>query len=83
MAELNYYSKCLHSVFGVRYDELNPSDLVYGNTQRTIAGAYNYLINQNFICLKLLYEHHLDQKYPANTRWKDNEIRAALQIIFN
>lgn len=83
LAELNYYCKKWKSVFALRYDELNPTDLTYGDTQRTITYAYNYLIHQNFLCLKLQYQQHLNLDYPSDTRYKDDEVRAILQVIFN
>jgi len=83
LAELNYYTKALQSVFSVRYDEFNPSDLVYGNTESTLAFAYNYYIRQNFLCIKLQYQHHFDLQYPPDTIWKDDEVRAEFQVIFN
>lgn len=82
LVELNYYFKKIKSAFAVRYDELNPSDLVYGNTQRTIGYGYNYFIRQNFLCIKIQYLQHLKQTYPAGTIWKDDELRAGIQLIF-
>jgi hypothetical protein len=80
--ELNYYCKPLHSVLAVRYDDLNPTDLTYGIQQRTIAFAYNYFIRQNFLCVKLQYEHHLPTPY-GDVIWKDDDLRAEFQVIFN
>jgi len=82
LAQINYYLKPIKSVFAVRYDEFNPTDLTWGDTERTVAFAYDYMFKQNFACIKLQYEHHLPLE-SANIIWKDDEIRLGLQFIFN
>ena len=54
-AQLNYHSKFLHSVFAVRYDELNPSDLTVNDTYKALSFAYNYQIDGYKHVLKLQY----------------------------
>ncbi|MEI7801213.1 MAG: porin [Bacteroidota bacterium] len=83
LAELNYFCRPLNSVFCVRYDELNPSDLIYGSNPRTLGFAYNYLIRQNFLSLKLQYLHHLPYTFPANAIWKDDDLTLEFQVLFN
>ncbi len=83
LVELNYYCRKMKSVFAVRYDELNPNDLIFGNTERTMSYCYNYFIRQNFLCLKAAYEEHFNLVYPAGTRYKDDELRVGIQVIFN
>jgi hypothetical protein len=83
IVQLNYLCKPIKSVFAVRYDEFTPTNIAYGNYENTLAFAYNYNIRQNFLCLKIAYEHHFDQTYPANTVWKDDDLRAIIQILIN
>jgi hypothetical protein len=82
IGELDYYNKCLKSLVGVRYDQLDPSDLVYGGTQRTVGFCYNYLIQQNYLVIKFEYDDHLPTPYQSVV-WKGNEINLELQWIFN
>ena len=83
LLQANYYYRPLKSVFCVRYDELNPNDLVYGNTQRTMSYAYNYFIRQNALCFKVLYEHHLNTSYQdVVVSGKNDVLLAEVQVIF-
>jgi hypothetical protein len=83
LVQLNYLCKPIKSVFAVRFDQFTPTNLAYGNYENTLAFAYNYNIRQNFLCLKIAYEHHFDQIYPANAVWKDDDLRAIIQILIN
>jgi len=85
IVELNYLCKPLKSVFAVRWDQYTPTNLAYGNYENTLSFAYNYNIKQNFLCLKIAYEDHFNQTYPApnGTIWKDDDLRAIIQILFN
>jgi hypothetical protein len=81
--QLNYLCKPIKSVFAIRFDQFTPTNLAYDNYQNTLAFAYNYNIKQNFLCLKIAYEDHLNQAYPAGTIWKNSDIRAMIQIMIN
>ena len=85
IVELNYLCKPLKSVFAVRWDQYTPTNLAYGNYENTLSFAYNYNIKQNFLCLKIAYEDHFNQTYPTpnGTIWKDDDLRAIIQILFN
>ncbi|HEU4716349.1 MAG TPA: porin [Bacteroidia bacterium] len=81
IASVNYYCKCLHSVFAVRYDELNPDDLTLHDTERTISFAYNYLISQENACVKIQYWYHLDNDL-THEPWTPNQLRVGFQLLF-
>ena len=78
----NYYFKSIKSVVAVRFDEMNPNDLVPDNTRQTIGVAYNYCVGGfQDIVWRIEYRHHLEEK-ATNKPWKPHEIRTAFQYRF-
>ena len=81
VAELSYNMKPWHSLLAVRYDELNPSDLVADNTTRSIEYAYTYKIPKLGVTCKLFYAHFLPYA-TSGIAWKQDEVRAGLEYWF-
>jgi hypothetical protein len=77
----NYYSKKLKSLIAVRYDEFNPTDLVVGNTMKTVSYAFNYFINGPNSVIKIQYWQRLKQE-NINKQWNDDQIRIGWVLLF-
>ncbi|TVR79011.1 MAG: hypothetical protein EA412_07205 [Chitinophagaceae bacterium] len=80
MAQASYFIKPIKSVFAVRYDELNPHDLIVGNTRKTISFAYNFLINGDDNLIRLQYWHRLEEE-QTGLPWSEDQIR--IGWVFN
>ena len=76
----NYYAKSIQSVFALRYEDLNPNDLIIGNFQRTFSCSYAYLIREFNTVLRLQYWHRFPEERTGQA-WKANEIRIGLQFM--
>jgi Phosphate-selective porin O and P len=81
IAQCNYYSKKLKSIFALRYDEFNPNDLALGDNRETVSAAYNYLINGMNSSIKVHYFHRLKAENAA-APWSDDQLRIGWQVKF-
>ena len=81
IAQCNYYSPKLKSIFALRYDEFNPNDLVLGDNRETVSAAYNYLIDGMNSSIKIHYFHRLQAK-DALAAWSEDQIRIGWQVKF-
>lgn len=79
--QATYHSNKLKSIFGVRYDEFNPNDLVLGDNRETLSLAYNYLFDGMNNSLKVQYFHRLKAE-NALAVWSENQLRIGWQIRF-
>ena len=79
---LSYASRKLHSIFAVRYDQLNPNDLVLNNTEESLTFAYAYQIQGFRSMIKAQYNHRLvDRNNPLIRRF-DDQLRIGWQYLF-
>jgi hypothetical protein len=79
---LNYYAKPLKTLFAVRYDEINPNEIVSDNTKRTVSFAAVYMFKGSLgACLRAEFFHRLKDS-RTNVGWKDDEIRLGAQYLF-
>lgn len=79
--QANYYFDAIDTILAVRYDEVNPSTLVAGNTRRSLSYSLNYLLDDEFnAAIKLNYFQHL--AYPnTELKWKEDELRLLFQLL--
>lgn len=81
VAQLSYFAKPLKSLFSVRYDNLNPNDVVTNDLEECITFGYAYLINGFNAAFKAQYNHRLvDRKNPKLQRI-DDQLRVGLQFL--
>lgn len=81
IATLSYSSRKLKSVISLRYDHLNPNDLVAGNSEQSLTFAYAYLINGFQSAIKAQYSYRLaDRSDPAIQRF-DDQLRVGWQFM--
>jgi hypothetical protein len=88
-ATLNYFSKPIKSIFSIRYDEMNASDLVAGVSDH-LAGGVSYQIKGFNSMLKFEFDQNLQEqsnlKYggePINTNKWHNEFRLGWQLVID
>jgi hypothetical protein len=81
LMQLTYNNRKLNSGLAVRYDEINPNDLVLDNTFRSVNIAYNYFISNSEAIIKIQYMHRLPLAV-SNTQWKEDDLRVGLQYNF-
>jgi hypothetical protein len=81
IATLSYSSRKLKSVISLRYDHLNPNDLVAGNSEQSLTFAYAYLIRGFQSAIKAQYSLRLaDRSNPAIQRF-DDQLRVGWQFM--
>jgi hypothetical protein len=84
--QASYYERHIRSVFSVRYDELNISDLISGYGRRITAG-YVFLLKGWNAALRLNYTHVLnDEEYAHPSvdepiKWR-GQLRVGVQYLF-
>ncbi len=84
--QASYYEKHIRSVFSIRYDELNISDLISGYGRR-ITGGYVFLLKGWNAALKINYTHVLnDEEYvhprvDEEIKWT-GQLRIGVQYLF-
>lgn len=82
VAQASYFAKPLKTILSVRFDNLNPNDLLTNNTEETLSFAAAYMINGFNAMLKAQYQHRLiDRKNPLLQRI-DDQIRVGMQFMF-
>lgn len=80
--QVNWFSKKLKSIFSLRCEELNLSDLVKGSSQRW-GGAYAYQMRGTNAMIKLQYWHVLTEEAVLDPlKWTD-QVRLGFQYQFN
>ena len=78
---VSYASKPLKSIFSIRYDQLNPNDLIQKNTEESLTFAYAYQIKGFNSMIKAQYSYRLiDRKNPNIQRFDDN-LRVGMQFL--
>lgn len=78
---LSYYFKPVKTALGVRYDELNPNDLVKGDTRRTLSASLNYFFNEQNSAIKIHYFYRYKLQ-GTSTKWSPDQLRIAYQLMF-
>ena len=91
IAQLAYYNRKIKSGFIVRYDELNPNDLIPDNTDRAFCYGYNFLLNGFKSIIRIQYWQRVGpwkdggftsvRDYP-NVKRQDNQLRIGWQYAF-
>lgn len=81
LVQVNYYNRKLLSAFALRYDEFNPSDLIQGNTQRSLSVGYNFIYHPYKMTFKVHYAYRFKQQ-DNNTKWNRDQLRVAVQYEF-
>lgn len=79
--QLNYFSKKLKTIFSVRYEEMNFSDLVSGKSQRW-SPAIAYQIDGFGAMVKAQYFGIIKEDSLDTLRWNE-QFRLGLQFTFN
>jgi hypothetical protein len=82
LAQVNYYFKKIKSSFSVRYDEFNPSDLILGDTQKSISYGFNYFLDGTNSIIRIQYWQRLKQDI-TNSKWTDDQIRIGWTLLLN
>ena len=81
LATVSYASKPLKSIFSIRYDQLNPNDLVQKNTEESLTFAYAYQLRGFNSMIKAQYSYRLiDRKNPLIQRF-DDQLRVGWQML--
>lgn len=80
VAQLNYFSKFLKSVFSVRYEQMDLNDLVNGRSER-FSCAYGFQLKRYNSMLKIQYTKILKEESIDPLRWTD-QIRIGWQYLF-
>ncbi len=76
----SYYAKKLNSLFGVRYDDVNFSDIVRGDDRRQLSVAYTYMLNDFKTCFRIQYWHRFEQSLTGEP-WNDDQLRIGVQVM--
>lgn len=82
VAQMSYYAKPLKSLFSVRYDNLNPNDLITDNLEECVTFAYAYLINGFNATFKAQYNHRVVNRKNPRIQRIDDQLRVGLQFMF-
>ncbi len=80
MAQLNYFSRRLRSIFSLRFEELDLNDLVPGNSQR-FSCAVAYQIKGFDSMIKFQYFNILSEEEIDPLRWTE-QFRIGWQVRF-
>jgi len=80
LAQLNYFSKPLQTIFSVRYEEMDLNDLVKGNSQR-MSAAIAYQIDGFRSMIKAQYFNILKEEIIDPLRWSE-QFRIGWQCMF-
>ena len=80
-AQLNYFAKSLRTSFSLRYDELNASDLVKGDSKH-LSAAINYQLKGYHSVIKFQVNRNLDQTETTliKSGWQ-NEYQLGWQFV--
>lgn len=80
LAQMNYFSKPLRSIFSVRFEEMDLNDLVPGNHQR-MSAAFAYQIDGFRSMIKAQYFNILKEETIDPLRWNE-QFRIGWQCQF-
>lgn len=80
IAQLNYFSKFLQSIFSVRYEQLDLNDLVNGRSER-FSCAYAFQLKRFNSMFKIQYTKILKEETIDPLRWTD-QVRVGWQYLF-
>jgi hypothetical protein len=80
LAQMNYFSKPLRSIFSVRFEEMDLNDLVAGNQQR-MSAAFAYQIDGFRSMIKAQYFNILREESIDPLRWNE-QFRIGWQCQF-
>jgi len=80
LAQLNYFEKNTKTIFSLRYEELDLSDLVAGKSQR-FSPAVAYQINGYNAMIKFQYFNIIKEEAIDPLRWTE-QFRIGLQLQF-
>ena len=81
--EASYYISPLRLEPAIRFDYLDPSDMIEDNTEQTVSFGLNYYpFAKRYFKFMLNYTYHLP-KSPSNTRgWQENDLTLMLHLAF-
>ena len=79
---LNYYAKPIKTIFSVRYDEMNASDLVAGISKH-LAAAISYQVKGYNSMIKAEFDRNLSETESINTHKWLNEYRIGWQLVID
>lgn len=80
VAQLNYFSRFLQSIFSVRYEQLDLNDLVNGRSER-FSCAYAFQLKRFNSMLKFQYTKIIKEESIDPLRWTD-QFRIGWQYLF-
>jgi hypothetical protein len=81
LAQLVYKYRPWHSVWGIRYDEINPNDLILNDINRSVTYSYRYTIPSSNTSLMFNYMIRLPIG-DSGIKWKRDDIRIGIQTSF-
>jgi hypothetical protein len=81
LAQLVYKYRPWHSAVAIRYDEINPNDLLLNDINRSITYAYRYTIPSSNTSLMINYMYRLPIG-NTNIKWKRDDIRIGVLTSF-
>lgn len=81
LCQLVYKYKPWHSVVGVRYDEINPNDLIQNDINRSITYSYRYTFPSSNTSLMVNYMYRLPYA-NTETKWKRDDLRVGIVTNF-
>jgi hypothetical protein len=76
----NYTARKINSVFALRYDVFNPSDLVQFDARKTLSIGYDFMMDGFNSVIKLHYFKRL--KDGTIDPWSEDQIRIGWQFKF-
>ena len=80
----SYYIRPVRLEPAIRYDEMNPSDQIETDRQKTITFGINYFpFHKSFFKVQFNYLHRLPSTDEDQNGFKENEIRLLTQFAFN
>jgi len=82
LATVSYASRPLKSIFSIRYDQLNPNDLVQDNTEESLTFAYAYQLKGFNSMIKAQYNYRLIDRKNPNIQRFDDQLRIGWQMLF-
>ncbi|MBU0554259.1 OprO/OprP family phosphate-selective porin [Myxococcota bacterium] len=81
LVQLSYYIQAIHLEPALRFDDLNPSDAVAGDRERTLTMGLNLYPNgRHELKMMLDYTHHLAD--GGDEAWREDEVMLLCQLAF-
>lgn len=81
LVQVLYKYRPWRSVIGIRYDEINPNDLIQNDINRSITYAYRFTFPSSNTSLLLNYMYRLPYA-GTDVKWKSDDIRVGIITSF-